>query len=81
MALFFDAFLYLKRVAVNAMRNAAHNVLYMVVNSNAMQGIVSGSSVSYKMAGWQKALLCGDIVAAIVVICGIVLIIRKKKNA
>lgn len=66
---------------VKAMRNAAHNVLYMVVNSNAMQGIVSGSSVSYKMAGWQKALLCGDIVAAIVVICGIVLIIRKKKNA
>ena len=66
---------------VAAMRRAAHNVLYMVVNSNAMQGIVSGSSVSYKMAGWQKALLCGDIVAALIVILGITMIVKKRKNA
>ncbi|WP_051656516.1 glycoside hydrolase family 3 protein [Butyrivibrio sp. AE3004] len=66
---------------VNAMRNAAHNVLYMVANSNAMQGIVSGSTVSYKMAGWQKALLAGDIVAALIIICGITLIVKKKKSA
>jgi beta-glucosidase len=66
---------------VAAMRRAAHNVLYMVVNSNAMQGIVSGSSVSYKMAGWQKALLAGDIVAALIVILGITMIVKKRKNA
>lgn len=66
---------------VAAMRRAAHNVLYMVANSNAMQGIVSGSTVSYKMAGWQKALLAGDIVAALIVICGITLIVKKKKKA
>ena len=63
------------------MRRAAHNVLYMVANSNAMQGIVSGSTVSYKMAGWQKALLAGDIVAALIVVLGITLIVRKRKNA
>ena len=66
---------------VAAMRRAAHNVLYMVANSNAMQGIVSGSTVSYKMAGWQKALLAGDIAAALIVILGITLIVRKRKNA
>ncbi|SDB34064.1 glycoside hydrolase family 3 C-terminal domain-containing protein [Butyrivibrio sp. INlla16] len=66
---------------VNAMRNAAHNVLYMVANSNAMQGIVSGTTVSYKMAGWQKALLAGDIVAALIICLGITLIVKKKKAA
>ena len=64
---------------VAAIRNAVHNVLYMVANSNAMQGIVSGSTVSYKLAGWQKALIAGDIVAAIIVILGAVMIARKKK--
>ncbi len=66
---------------VAAMRRAAHNVLYMVANSNAMQGVVSGSTVSYKMAGWQKALLAGDIAAALIVVLGITLIVRKRKNA
>ena len=66
---------------VAAMRRAAHNVLYMVANSNAMQGIVSGSTVSYKMAGWQKALLAGDIVAALIIILGITLIVKKRKEA
>jgi beta-glucosidase len=64
---------------VTAIRNAAHNVLYMVANSNAMQGIVSGSTVSYKMSGWQKALLAGDFAAALIVILGVFMIVKKKK--
>jgi beta-glucosidase len=63
------------------MRRAAHNVLYMVANSNAMQGIVSGSSVSYKLAGWQMVLIAGDIAAALLIICGITLIAGRKKKA
>ncbi len=66
---------------VAAMRRAAHNVLYMVANSNAMQGIVSGSSVSYKLAGWQMVLIAGDIAAALLIICGITLIAGRKKKA
>ena len=54
-------------------------MLYMVANSNAMQGIVNGSTVSYKMAGWQKALLAGDIVAALIVLFGIFRIVKGKK--
>ena len=66
---------------VAAMRRAAHNTLYMVVNSNAMQGIVPGSTVTYKLATWQKCLIAGDIVAAAIVILGIVLILKKRKTA
>ena len=65
---------------VAAMRRAAHNTLYMVVNSNAMQGIVPGSTVSYKLATWQKCLIAGDVLAAAIVILGVVLIVKKKRN-
>ena len=64
---------------VAAMRRAAHNVLYMVVNSNAMQNIVPGTTVTYALATWQKLLILGDVVAAAIVVLGIILIIRKKK--
>lgn len=66
---------------VAAMRRAAHNTLYMVVNSNAMQGIVPGSTVTYQLATWQKCLIAGDIVAAAIVILGIILILKKRKTA
>ncbi|QFJ55185.1 glycoside hydrolase family 3 protein [Pseudobutyrivibrio xylanivorans] len=66
---------------VAAMRKAAHNTLYMVANSNAMQGIVPGSTVSYKLATWQKCIILGDVIAAVIVIIGITMIIRKKKAA
>ncbi len=66
---------------VASIRRAVHNTLYMVVNSNAMQGIVPGSTVSYKLSGWQKALIAGDIVAAAVVMIAVLMIIKKKKNA
>ncbi len=64
---------------VAAIRRATHNVLYMVVNSNAMQGIVSGSTVSYKMAGWQKALLIGDIAAVLIIMLAALRIVKNKK--
>ncbi len=64
---------------VMAMRNAAHHVLYMVANSNAMQGITSGVTISYKLANWQKALIAGDVVAAIIFIAGVAMILKKKK--
>ena len=65
---------------VAAIRKATHNVLYMVANSNAMQGIVSGSTVSYKLAGWQKALIAGDVCAALIVALGVCMIVKKKKS-
>lgn len=65
---------------VTVMRNAAHHVLYTVVNSNAMQGVASGASITYKLSAWQKALIAGDIVVGVVFIGGLVLLISKKRK-
>lgn len=67
--------------SLNAVRNAAHNVLYTVVNSNAMQGIASGVKITYELAGWQKALIAGDVVMAVIIIAGAVLVVKKRKKA
>ncbi len=66
---------------VAVMRNAAHHVLYMVANSNAMQGVSSGVSISYKLANWQKALIAGDVVVAIILLAGLVKILKSKKKS
>ncbi len=65
---------------VTTMRNAAHHVLYAVVNSNAMQGVASGARITYKLAGWQKALIAGDILVGMIFIGGLVLLVLKRKK-
>ena len=47
---------------VAAMRTAMHNVCYTVVNSNAMNGLVPGSSVKYGVAPWQYGVWGGTAV-------------------
>ncbi|WP_099469400.1 glycoside hydrolase family 3 protein [Konateibacter massiliensis] len=66
--------------AVWAMRKAAHNVLYMTANSNAMQGIASGVKISYGLAGWQKLMIAGDIIVGILLLSGAAILIRRNKN-
>lgn len=65
---------------VAVMKNAAHHVLYTIVNSNAMQGVASGASITYKLAGWQKALIAGDIAVGIIIIGGITFLVLKRKE-
>lgn len=62
-----------------AMRKAAHNVLYMVVNSNAMQGISSGVTIRYALADWQKVMYGCDAAVAVILVLGAVMLLRKKK--
>lgn len=70
-----------------AMRKAAKNVLYMVVNSNAMQGITTGATISYSLSPWQKLLIVGEAVDGAIVVGLVVLATlmfvryRKEKNA
>ena len=42
--------------AVLAMRNSIKNILYTVVNSNAMNNVAPGTVFEYKLATWQIAL-------------------------
>lgn len=67
--------------AVTNLRKSAHNILYAVVNSNAMNGIVPGTIISYTMAPWEKALIAADILVALFLLAGICwVIIRVRKN-
>lgn len=67
--------------AVAAMRKGAHNVLYMVANSHAMEGIASGSTIRYALAGWQKALIGGDVAVGMLLVIGVGFLVTKKKKA
>jgi beta-glucosidase len=70
--------------AVTNLRKAAHRILYTVANSNAMNGIVPGTIISYTMATWMKVLIGADIAIAIFLIAGIIWMItrvRKYKEA
>lgn len=42
--------------ALLALRAAFHNVFYTIANSNAMQGVVKGTIISYKPSGWRIIL-------------------------
>ena len=65
---------------VSVMRNAAHHVLYTVANSNAMQGIATGAVITYAKATWEKALITGDVVAALIFIAGLATVIKGKRK-
>ena len=45
---------------VSAMREAMHRVLYTVANSNAMNGMVPGSKITYGVAPWQYGVWGGS---------------------
>ena len=70
---------------VAAMRQAAKNILYMVVNSHAMNGI-SGKVVS-AMPTWVKITIAIDVVVGAAIIAGTTLVVfrvlkvRKQENA
>ena len=66
---------------VTVLRNAAHDILYTVVNSSAMNGIDENVKVVKVMPLWQKWLVALDIAVAVIVLGGALLIIRRcKKN-
>ena len=65
---------------VTELREAAHNILYALVNSNAMNGISKTSTVVKVIPLWQKLLYAGDIAAAAVILLGIFLVRRRVKN-
>lgn len=64
--------------AINDMKRCTHRLMYTVANSNAMNGIVPGTTVYYEMAGWKKV----QIAVSIMILLGIVswVVIQKRKN-
>lgn len=66
---------------VNDLRRVAHDILYTVVNSSAMNGIDENVKVVKVLPLWQKWLIAADITIGVLLLLGVVLIIRRcKKN-
>ena len=64
--------------AVSAMRTAAHNIMYTVVNSNAYDNYTGG----LRLNGWMKVTIGIDVALVIVLIAiqAVVIISYKKRD-
>lgn len=68
--------------AVANLRKSMHNILYTVVNSNAMNGLVPGSTIIRHMPTWRVVQIVADIVLAILMAAAVAwVIIRRKRNS
>ncbi|MBR3083862.1 MAG: glycoside hydrolase family 3 C-terminal domain-containing protein [Oscillospiraceae bacterium] len=67
--------------ARTAMRRATKNLAYLLVNSNAMQGIAPGAIVQVGTSPWVYWLIAVDVVLALLLAGGVVLLLRRRKQA
>lgn len=72
---------YDSATARSAMRAAIHNIAYTVANSNAMQNVVPGGCVELGAHPVQSLLTTINVVAAALVIGGIVLMVMRARRA
>ncbi|GMO57383.1 MAG: glycoside hydrolase family 3 protein [Treponemataceae bacterium] len=63
-----------------AIREACHNILYAVANSNAMNGIAPGSTIKLLMPTWVKLMIAADILIALILCCGINFVLKRNKE-
>ena len=66
--------------AIAALRESAHHVLYAKANSNAMNGLVSGATITYGTAPWMITLIVCDLAAAVLIGISVLLIVRRKST-
>lgn len=66
--------------AVSDLRKSAHRLLYTIANSNAMNGIVPGSTITFKMPMWKIVQIIADIVIAVGLLLLVVVKLRKRKK-
>lgn len=67
--------------AVSNLRKSTHNILYTVVNSNAMNDVAPGTIIEYTTAPWVKGLMVADIVIVALLIAGAAwTLIRVRRN-
>ena len=68
--------------AQSNIRNAMHNLLYTVANSNAVNGIAPGASLVYHPAGWEIAVPVSTIVLLVLILAALVwMVIRVRRHS
>lgn len=75
----FNALDYDSATARTAMRKAIHNIAYMTVHSNAMNGITPGATITMSMSPWMRWLIVADAIFAAIVALLIAWIVLRSK--
>lgn len=66
--------------AVSDIRNATHNILFTVANSNAMNGLAPGATVAYTPPVWVYVQIVATVVLGALVIFGIFMVWRRVRR-
>lgn len=64
-------------MTVSCMQNATKQMCYMVVHSNAMNGVAAGSRISYSLAPWEVGCVIAVSASGILFIIALVLSVRR----
>jgi len=63
---------------VNNIREATHNIVYTIVNSNAMNGVSTSSKIVAVTPTWKYWLTTANIVLGLAVLWAIVFVTRRS---
>ncbi|WP_082105250.1 glycoside hydrolase family 3 C-terminal domain-containing protein [Demequina subtropica] len=66
--------------AVTDIRNATHNILFTVANSNAMDGLAPGAEVDYTPPTWVVIQIVSTVVVGLLVLAGIFMVVRRVRR-
>ncbi|WP_263121252.1 glycoside hydrolase family 3 C-terminal domain-containing protein [Cellulomonas fimi] len=66
--------------AVTDIRNATHNILFTVANSNAMNGLAPGATVDYTPPTWVYIQIIATVLVGLLVLAGVVMVIRRVRR-
>ena len=66
--------------AVTDIRNATHNILFTVANSNAMNGLAPGATVTYTPPTWVYVQIGVSVLLGLLVLVGAFLVVRRVRR-
>jgi beta-glucosidase len=66
--------------AVTDIRTATHNILFTVANSNAMNGLAPGATVSYTPPTWVYIQIGASILIGLLVVAGALMVVRRVRR-
>ncbi|KGM13987.1 glycoside hydrolase family 3 C-terminal domain-containing protein [Cellulomonas bogoriensis] len=66
--------------AVTDIREATHHILYTVANSNAMNGLAPGATVTYTPPTWVYIQIVTSVLLGLLVLAGVVMVVRRVRR-
>ncbi|MDR1393427.1 MAG: glycoside hydrolase family 3 C-terminal domain-containing protein [Bifidobacteriaceae bacterium] len=66
--------------ALNDIRRATHNILFTVVNSNAMNHMAPGAEINYTPPTWVYVQILGSVGVGLIILGGTVWVVRRVRR-